>query len=76
MVELIPLYPKAVEGALSGEQKEMLWGGSSYLRPWLNYPRNVPLRVTELRMLLIRSRVFDTTSGLLAPSRKPGLRGR
>jgi hypothetical protein len=34
-------------------------------------PKNVPLRVTELRMLLIRSRVFDTASGLLAPSRKP-----
>jgi hypothetical protein len=34
-------------------------------------PKNVPLRVTELRMLLIRSRAFDTASGLLAPSRKP-----
>jgi hypothetical protein len=34
-------------------------------------PKNVPLRVTELRMLLIRSRALDTASGLLAPSRKP-----
>jgi hypothetical protein len=42
MVELIPLYPKAAEGALSGEQKEMLWGGSTYLRPRLNYPRMSP----------------------------------
>jgi len=34
-------------------------------------PKNVPLRVTELRMLLIRSRALDTASGLLVPSRKP-----
>jgi hypothetical protein len=34
-------------------------------------PKNVPLRVTELRTLFIRSRAFDTASGLLAPSRKP-----
>ena len=34
-------------------------------------PKNVPLRVTELRTLLIRSRAIDTASGLLAPSRKP-----
>ena len=34
-------------------------------------PKNVPLRVTELRMLLIRSRALDTASDLPAPSRKP-----
>ena len=34
-------------------------------------PKNVPLRVMELRMLVTRSRVFDIASGLLAPSRKP-----
>ena len=34
-------------------------------------PKNVPLRVTELRMLLIRSRALDTASGLFVPSRKP-----
>ena len=45
----------------------------SYLRPKTpaELPKDVPLRVTELRMLLIRSRVFDTASCLLAPSRKP-----
>ena len=34
-------------------------------------PKNVPLRVTELRILLIRSRALVTASGLPAPSRKP-----
>jgi len=34
-------------------------------------PMNVPLRVTELRMLLIRRRVFDTAKGLRAPSLTP-----
>jgi hypothetical protein len=37
----------------------------------LNHPRMSSLRVTESRMLLIRSRVFDTPSSLLARSRKP-----
>jgi hypothetical protein len=71
MVELIPLYPKAVERALSGEQKEMLWGWWIIPKTPAELPKNVPLRVTELRMLLIRSREFDTASGLLEPSRKP-----
>ena len=34
-------------------------------------PKSSPPRGTKLRMLLIRSRVFDTASGLLAPSWKP-----
>jgi hypothetical protein len=56
---------------LSGEQKEILWGGWIIPKTPAELPKNVPLRVTELRMLLIRSRVFDTASGLPAPSRKP-----
>ena len=71
MVELTPLYPKAAEWALSGEQKEKCYGAWIIPRTPAELPKNVPLRVTELRMLLIRSRVFDTASGLLAPSRKP-----
>jgi hypothetical protein len=34
-------------------------------------PINVPLLVIELSILLIRNRVFDTASGLAAPSRRP-----
>lgn len=34
-------------------------------------PMNVPLLVTELRMLLIRRRAFVTASGRRAPSFKP-----
>jgi len=34
-------------------------------------PINVPLLVTEFKILLIRNLVFDTARGLRAPSRTP-----
>jgi len=70
MVELIPLYPRAARVGAEWRTKRIACGGSIPKTP-AELPKNVPLRVTELRMLLIRSRIFDTASGLLAPSRKP-----
>lgn len=65
-----PVVPQSCRVGAEWRTKRMLVGGNIPKTP-AELPKNVPLRVTELRMLLIRSRIFDIASGLLAPSRKP-----
>ena len=65
-----PIVPQSCRVGAEWRTKRTLAGENTPKTP-AELPKNVPLRVTELRMLLIRNRIFDTASGLLAPSRKP-----
>jgi hypothetical protein len=81
--ERIMLAPNRIDGGINSIVSQSCrvsaeWRTKRNVMGWIiipktpaELPKNVPLRVTELRMLLIRSRVFDTASVLLAPSRKP-----
>jgi hypothetical protein len=73
MDELTPLYMRAkndFDGAcqlgISGPENN-----KNAPRTPAELPINVPLLVTEFKMLLIRNLVFDTARGLRAPSRTP-----
>lgn len=65
-----PVVPQSWRVGAEWRTKRMLAGENIPKTP-AELPKNVPLRVMELRMLFTRSRVFDIASGLLAPSRKP-----
>jgi len=68
--ELIALYTRALKGngrIRKGGLREKV---HTPMTP-AELPIKVPLRVTELRMLLIRNLEFETASGRRAPSRSP-----
>jgi hypothetical protein len=68
MDELTPLYKRAKNNFDGACQ---LGNNGNGPRTPAELPINVPLLVTEFKMLLIRNLVFDTARGLRAPSRTP-----
>jgi hypothetical protein len=71
--ELTPLYVRAKNNFDDEHQLGNRGPGNDENGPRTpaELPINVPLRVTEFKMLLIRNLVFDTARGLRAPSRTP-----
>ena len=73
MVELTPLYMRAKNNFDGARQVGVNGPGNKENVPKTpaELPINVPLLVTEFKMLLIRNLVFVTARGLRAPSRTP-----
>lgn len=55
---------------INQHEQDLIEGSDGPSTP-AEFPMKVPLLVTEFRTLLIRNLVFETVSGLRAPSRTP-----